>query len=96
MVVVCEDKKYTVTLLDKIIKELWKEIKDLSFMIGSNIGIEMDIVKLVHLADEAQQHYYLLSRSEKAVISDNLYYELAKRYEIDVEKFTFAGELARR
>nr|DAU04426.1 MAG TPA: hypothetical protein [Inoviridae sp.] len=32
---------------------------------------------------------------KKTVISYNLYYEIAERYSINVEKFTFAGELAR-
>lgn len=95
MVAICEDKKYTIFLLDITIKELWKEIKKLSFKISTDESAEMKITRLVFLADEAQQHYYLLSRSEKAVISSKLYYEIAERFDIDVERFTFAGELAK-
>ena len=94
MVVICEDKQYTIKILDKIITDLWEEVKLLAPNVGDKIT-EMNITKLVFLASEAQQHYYLLSRSEKAVISSDLYYEMAYRYAIDVEKFTFAGELAR-
>lgn len=94
MIVICEDKEYTTALLKLTIKELWGEVKLLAYDIGDKIT-ERNIAKLVVLADEAQQQYYLLSRSEKAVISSNLYYEIADRYSIDVEKFTFAGELAR-
>lgn len=94
MVVICEDREYTINLMDEIVKDLWEEIKKLVPKVDGRTATEMDVIWLVRLADEAQQHYYLLSRSEKAVISDNLYYELAKRYDIDREKFTFAGELA--
>lgn len=95
MIVICEDKQYTIKILHKLIRDLWKAVKFLSHSIGSE-ETEMRITRLVVLADEAQQHYYLLSHSAKAVISSNLYYEIADRYSIDVEKFTFAGELARR
>lgn len=95
MIVICEDKQYTIKILDKLLMDLWEEVKSLSPDIGDKIT-EMKITRLVILADEAQQHYYLLSHSAKAVISSNLYYEIAERYEIDIEKFTFAGELARR
>lgn len=95
MIVICEDKKYTIKILDKLLMDLWEEVKSLSPDIGDKIT-EMKITRLVILADEAQQHYYLLSHSAKAVISSNLYYEIADRYSINVEKFTFAGESARR
>lgn len=95
MIVICEDKQYTIKILHKLIRDLWEEVKSLSPDIGDKIT-EMKITRLVILADEAQQHYYLMSHSAKAVISSNLYYEIADRYSIDVEKFTFAGELARR
>lgn len=94
MIVICEDKRYTIKILHKLIRDLWKAVKFLATDIGSE-ETEMRITILVVLADEAQQHYYLLSHSEKAVISSNLYYEIAERYSIDVEKFTFACELAR-
>lgn len=94
MVVICEDKQYTIKLLDKLLTDLWGEVKLLASDIGDKIT-EMNITKLVFLASEAQQQYYLLSRSEKAVISSDLYYEIAYRCEIDVERFTFAGESAR-
>lgn len=94
MIVICEDRQYTIKILDKLLVDLWEEVKSLSPDIGTE-KTEMRITRLVVLADEAQQHYYLLSRSEKAVISSNLYYEIAERYSINVEKFTFAGELAR-
>ena len=94
MIVICEDKQYTIKLLGKLLVDLWKEVKLLAPNIGDKVT-EMKITRLVCLTDEAQQHYYLLSHSEKAVISSNLYYEIAERYSINVEKFTFAGELAR-
>lgn len=94
MIVICEDKQYTIKILDKLLMDLWEEVKLLAPNIGDK-ATEMKITRLVILADEAQQHYYLLSHSEKVVISSNLYYEIADRYSIDVEKFTFAGELAR-
>ncbi len=95
MIVICEDKQYTIKILDKLLMDLWEEVKSLSPDIGDK-ATEIKITRLVILADEAQQHYYLLSHSAKAVISSNLYYEIADRYSIDVEKFTFAGELAWR
>nr|DAX62839.1 MAG TPA: hypothetical protein [Caudoviricetes sp.] len=96
MIVICEDREYIIKLLGRIIKDLWGEVKLLSNKINTEKEVEMEITRLVFLADEAQQHYYFLSHSDKAVISSNLYYEVAKRYEVDVERFTFAGELARR
>ena len=95
MIVICEDKQYTIKILDKLLTDLWEEVKLLAPNTGDK-ATEMKITRLVILADEAQQHYYLMSHSAKAVISSNLYYEIADRYSIDVEKFTFAGELARR
>nr|DAY30141.1 MAG TPA: hypothetical protein [Caudoviricetes sp.] len=95
MIVICEDKQYIIKILDKLLMDLWEEVKLLAPNVGDKIT-EMKITRLVILADEAQQHYYLMSHSAKAVISSNLYYEIADRYSIDVEKFTFAGELARR
>lgn len=94
MIVICEDNQYTIKILDKLLTDLWEEVKSLSPDIGTE-KTRMMVTRLVVLADEAQQHYYLLSHSEKAVISSNLYYEIAERYSINVEKFTFAGELAR-
>lgn len=94
MVVVCEDRQYTIKILDKLLTDLWEEVK----LLAPNVGTEktrMMVTRRVVLADEAQQHYYLLSRAKKTVISYNLYYEIAERYSINVEKFTFAGELAR-
>lgn len=96
MVIISEDREYTIKLLGRVIKDLWRDVKLLSNKIDIEKEVEMKITRLIFLVDEAQQHYYLLSGFRKAVISDELYYEIAKRYDIDVEKFTLAGELARR
>lgn len=53
MIVICEDKQYTIKLFDKLLTDLWEEVKLLAPNIGDK-ATEMKITRLVILADAGE------------------------------------------